>query len=169
MKKAIFTVRMAQYLVNRGFEVVDRAPNKDDLKREVYYFERSPELEAACNEYISTHRRENARPPITVSDDTLAKLYIVGKQSVETIAQVHGVSEDRVKIAVQRQMSKIRLLALSVLNDEEMQSYMNAKTDDERNSILADRIERGGFVVHTSRGNIEFPAKLNMEGVDGNE
>lgn len=51
-KKVILTMRMARHLIDRGFKVIATVPDKRDIRRNVWVFERSPEFDAACDDYI---------------------------------------------------------------------------------------------------------------------
>lgn len=51
-KKVILTMRMARHLIDRGFKVIATVPDKRDISRNVWVFERSPEFDAACDDYI---------------------------------------------------------------------------------------------------------------------
>lgn len=154
--KPIFTMKMARYLIDHGFEPIETRPNPKDLRKDVWVFLRTPELEDACNEYIAANTKDRgAKPP--VDDGTLAGLFIIGEQPIEAIAKVHGVSEERVKSAVKKYIRQARNLAIAALDDAGMRRYMAAQTDDERNTILSERILQGGFLVHNRKCTWYFP------------
>lgn len=157
-KRAIYTMAMAKYLTDKGFTAVGTAQNKDDLKKLVWFFERTPELEAACDEYIAVGKAKHngAKPP--VDDWTLAGLFIVGNQPVEAIAKVHGITEERVRAAISKYVNQAKLIAIAALDDKGRQRYMAAKTDNERNAILSERILQGGFLVHNREHTYHIPA-----------
>lgn len=157
-KKPIFTMAMAKFLTDQGFEAVGTAPNKNDLKKLVWFFERTPELEAACDEYVAASRAKDngIKPP--VDDGTLAGLFIIGQQPIETIARVHGVSQERVTNAIKKYVNKARLIAIAALDDKGRERYMAAKTDDERIAILHERVLQGGFLIHGQSGTYHIPA-----------
>ena len=157
-KRAIYTMAMAKYLTDKGFTAVGTAPNKNDLKKLVWLFECTPELEAACNKYITASKAKHneAKPP--VDDWTLAGLFVVGNQPVEAIAKVHGVTEERVRAAISKYVNQAKLIAIAALDDKGRQRYMAAKTDDERNAILSERILQGEFFVHNREHTYHIPA-----------
>ena len=157
-KKAIFTMAMAKFLTDKGFEAVGTAPNKNDLKKLVWFFPHSPELDAACDEYIAASKAKDkgAKPP--VDDGTLAGLFIIGEQPIEAIAKVHDVSEESVRDAIKKYVNRARLIAIASLDDKGRERYMAAKTDDERIAILHERALQGGFLIHSQNGTYHIPA-----------
>lgn len=156
--KKIYTRRMAQYLIDAGFPAVGQTQSTKDITRSVWIFEDTPELEAACTEYIAAGRSKGCDDKPAIDDRTLAGLFFVGGQSIEAIAKVHGVTEARVESAIQKRVDQARLIAIAALDDDGRRRYMAAQTDDERNAILSERILQGGFLVHSGAGTYHFPA-----------
>ena len=51
--KAIFTQKLAGYLMQRGFVLIDIKPNRDNPNRHDFLFGDSSELQQAINDYAS--------------------------------------------------------------------------------------------------------------------
>ena len=164
----IYTRRMAQHLIDLGFTAVGQSQSTKDISRTVWSFESTPELEAACAEYIAASKAKDGGDTPPVDDRTLAGLFFVGGQSVKAIARVHDISEDRVETAIKKRVDQLRLIAFAALDDDGRKLYMNAGTDDERAAILSDRILQGGFLVHSSAGTYHFPTNDPAGEVDEN-
>ena len=156
--KRIYTRRMAQHLIDAGFRAIRQVQSSKDIKRSVWIFEDTPELEVACAKYIAASTAKNSGDTPPVDDRTLAGLFFIGGQSVKAIAKVHGVTEARVESAIKKRVDQARLIAIAALDDDGRKPYMAAQTDDERNAILSERILQGGFLVHSSAGTYHFPA-----------
>lgn len=56
-KQIVYSFKVAGILVRQGFEVVDKQPNLENLNLDVFFFERTPELEAALDEAIKSLRK----------------------------------------------------------------------------------------------------------------
>ena len=56
--KVIFTKRLADYLVKKGFKCIDTQINYKDPKLFVFLFEKTPELDLVVDEFIKKCRTE---------------------------------------------------------------------------------------------------------------
>lgn len=56
--KVIFTKRLADYLVKKGFKCLETQINYKDPKLFVFIFERSPEFDATVDEFILRCRKQ---------------------------------------------------------------------------------------------------------------
>lgn len=164
--KRIYTRKMAQHLIDLGFRAIRQTQSSKDISRCIWFFEDTPELEAACAKYIAGGQVKNGGDKPSVDDRTLSGLFFIGGQSIKAIAKVHGVSEARVESAIKKRVDQARLIAFAALDDDGRRRYMTAQTDDERNAILSDRISKGGFLVHSGAGTYHFPANDTTEGVN---
>lgn len=170
-KKAIYTMAMAKFLTDRGFESVGTAPNKNDLKKMVWFFERTPELDAVCAKYIeaSKQRKEAGRPKIpTLSGRTLANMHLEQGLTIEDVAKITGYSKDRIKTAVKNQKRLRLLFAFAAMTYTERQAYMDAQSDSEREQLVNDRLKRGRFFVYGGQDSYDFRASAEAGEVGGN-
>ncbi len=53
--KAIFTQKLAGYLMQRGFVLIDMKPNRKNPKRNDFLFGDSPELQQAIMDYANNN------------------------------------------------------------------------------------------------------------------
>ena len=58
MRKIVYTKKLAEYLVKKGFKCLETQINIKDPQYLVFIFERTPELEEAINEYIKQCKEE---------------------------------------------------------------------------------------------------------------
>lgn len=56
MAKFIFSRRLARYLIDNGFELLNVQPDKKDITKDVYVFEDTPELNLAISAFTKTHQ-----------------------------------------------------------------------------------------------------------------
>ncbi len=54
--KIIYNMRLAGFLMERGFVLVDMMPDKRSKKRNVFYFRNTPELTAAMHDFCVQKR-----------------------------------------------------------------------------------------------------------------
>lgn len=50
--KMIYTLTMARYLIDNGFNLVTTVPDRRNICRNIWLFEQTPELDAVCKEYV---------------------------------------------------------------------------------------------------------------------
>lgn len=161
-RRPIYTLAMAKHLTDRGFEAVKVMPNKTNLKRLVWLFERTPELEAACEEYIADSKRNNQDANATTAPKAskwlLTKMHLEQGLPVEAIAQITHKTEEEVRAAIDAQVDLFRLFAIAAMNDAELRQYMSVMTEDERNELVIGRMRRGGYTAYGGKTVYEFPA-----------
>lgn len=56
MAKFIFSRRLARYLIDNGFELLNVQPDKKDITKDVYVFEDTPELNLAIFAFTKAHQ-----------------------------------------------------------------------------------------------------------------
>lgn len=169
--KKIYTRRMAQHLIDAGFPAVGQVQNTKDITRSVWIFEDTPELEAACTEYIADNKqhKEAGRPKIPpLSGRVLANMHLEQGLTIEDIAKITGYSESRIRDAVKNQKQLRSLFAFAAMTYNERQTYMDAQSDSEREQLVDDRLKRGGFFVYGGRDSYDFPANAETKEVGKN-
>ena len=167
-KKPIFTMAMAKFLTDKGFEAVGTAPNKNDLKKLVWFFPLTPELEAACDAYIAASKQSKIPAIPNVSNHLIAKMHLEQGLPIETIMTLTHKTEDEVKAAINSEFDLYRLFAIAAMDKTELQQLMEAQTEDERNRLIVARMRRGGFTAYGAKSTYEFPAKNTAGEVSGN-
>lgn len=166
--KPVYTLKMARYLIDRGFEPVETRPNPKDLHKDVWLFQRTHELEAACDEYIES-RRQGKTPEIPkFSNFIITKMHTEQGLPIETISQITKKSTDKINEIIQHEIKKMMDFGLAALNDTELKQYINAQSEDERNRIILERMKRGGFVAYGGHSVYEFPKFDEEKGVNEN-
>lgn len=75
--KTIYTMRMAQHLINRGFVPLAQVPNAKDITKTVWLFAESEDFNQACTEYVaaSKQRKETGRTKIPAPIDPQCELF----------------------------------------------------------------------------------------------
>lgn len=165
-RKPIFTIKMARYLIDRGFEPVETRPNPKDLHKDVWLFARTPELDAACDEYIAASRQSKIPAIPNVSNHLIAKMHLDQGMPIEAIATITHKTVDKIKEIINSEIDLYRLFAIAAMNDTELKQLMSAQDDDERNRLIVERMRRGGFTAYGAKSTYEFPAaKTVREGV----
>lgn len=56
MAKFIFSRRLARYLIDNGFELLNVQPDKKDITKDVYVFEDTPELNLTISAFTKAHQ-----------------------------------------------------------------------------------------------------------------
>lgn len=155
MKRLIYTESMAQSLINEGFELIGKFPNARDLRRSVWVFNSSPELEKACNEYIAASKQAK-RPvqPVQVDDKLICCLYYKKDMTVAEICRMCHVDKQRVLDAVRNDQGLLDAFRIASLDREDFNAYRAAQTDEERRRILDEKAS--DYIVHSSQGNRTF-------------
>lgn len=167
-KKVIFTLQMAKFLTDKGFAAIGSAPNKNDLKKNVWFFKRTPELEVACAQYVEACRaaKSNTAP---VSDSLLLKMNTEKGLSIGDIAKITGKTEVQVQKAIDNEIDRYKLFAIGAMNSSEIKELMAAQTTDERNRLIMKRMKRGGYTVYGEKNIYDFPTENESGEVSGNE
>lgn len=168
-KKPIYTLKMAKYLTNRGFEVIGTAPNKMNLKKICWFFEDTPELEAAYNEYVAAGKQGNKVANTDyipkAPNELIARMHLQQGMPIEAIATITHKTIEEVKAAIDAEVDLHRLFAIAAMSDAERQQLMEAKTEDERNQLIMARMRRGGYTAYGAHKVYEYPADDTAEGV----
>ena len=55
--RAIYTMTMARYLIDNGFEPVAKVPDRRDIKKDVWLFDATPEFNAVFEAYVAGHKK----------------------------------------------------------------------------------------------------------------
>ena len=158
-QKLIYTYKMAQALINQGFIPIAQAPNARDMRKTVWLFDSTPEFETACNEYIAesdrAKQKEPPKPPKhDVRDEELSGLFLLGGQSIEDIARVHGVTIYRVMNAIQQDKRVQNAFAYALMRTDE-RAVADAVSQEERDLMCQRKLLSTDYEVSSARG--EFP------------
>lgn len=159
--KTIYTMRMAQHLINRGFIPLAQVPNAKDISKTVWLFAESEDFNQACAEYVASSKqhKEAGRPKIPpLSGRVLANMHLEQGLTIEDVAKITGYSENHIRDAVKNQKQLRSLFAFAAMTYNERQEYMDAQTDSEREQLVNNRLRRGGFFVYGGRDSYNFPA-----------
>lgn len=167
-KKVIFTLAMAKFLTDKGFRAIGSAPNKNNLTKNVWFFEWTPELEETCAQYIEACRtvKSNTSP---MSDSLLLKMHTDNGLSVSDIAKITGKTEVQVQKAIDNEIDRYKLFAIGAMDSSEIKELMAAQTTDERSRLIMERMKRGGYTVYGEKNIYDFPTKDESGEVSGNE
>ena len=164
MEQIIYTMRMAQHLINLGFKPLNTVPNARDLSKTAWVFDDAePGFKEAFTAYIAQGRPDakQTRRPEPVRDGELADLYFVADQSVEAIARVHGVTTDRVLNAIRNDKRVLTAFGFAVMTRAEREAVMQLPQAEREAALLAKvktssfKILHGGAEHRVNGGEVE--------------
>lgn len=167
--KLIYTYKMAQELINQGFMPAAQAPNARDMRKTVWIFDSTPELEAACDTYIAASKRDKSSPPHNINSGLITKMHTGNGLSVADIAKITGKSQTEIQKAIGDEIDLYRLFAIGAMNDSELKELMAAQTLDERDRLILERMKRGGYIVYGHNKIYDFTYADECGEVSGNE
>lgn len=156
-RKPIYTLSMAKYLVDQGFEVIGEAPNKLNLARRCWFFRDTAALRAACKEYTAVGKHRGGTSESHMSPTLIAKMHTQYGLTPDSIATITGKPIDDVRAAIKTGDSLNHLFAVAAMTDNELKEFFNAKNENERNRLISARVERGGYVVYGGGKVFEYP------------
>lgn len=162
-RRVIYTLRMARHLIDLGFRPIAQVPNVRDITKDVWLFEDTPEFRAACEAYIANSDRAKQKEPPKplkhdVTDEELSGLFLLGGQSIEDIARVHGVTIYRVMNAIQQDKRVQNAFAYALMRSDE-RAVADAVSQEERDLMCQRKLLNTDYEVSSSRG--EFPHYQN--------
>lgn len=161
--KRIYTRRMAQHLIDAGFPAVGQVQNTKNISRSVWIFENTPELEAACTEYIENHKehtdQKDSNSP-KFNRRIISQMFFREGLSIETVAKIAGKTEDQVIDILSGQFELYRLFAIATMNSGELEAYMTAQDDSQRTQIICEILKRKHFNVFGGTDSYSFPGEI---------
>lgn len=166
--RPIYTMRMARHLIDIGFEPVAMLPNPKDLHKDVWIFNKTPELEAACAEYIKAKESDKKNHTPKISNRLLFEMRYFKGLSLESIAQIANRPVAQIEQAIKSEADLYRAFGIAAMSDAELKEYANATTKDERDKLITDQLKRGGFNVY-SGGQCKYSFPVADSTVEGGE
>ena len=166
MEQIIYTMRMAQHLIDLGFKPLKTVPNARDLSKNAWVFDDAqPGFKEAFAAYIAQGKPTPTPAPTrrleTVSDGELADLYFVADQPVEAIARVHGVTTERVLNAIRNDKRVLTAFGFAVMTRAEREAVMQLPQAEREAALLAKvktssfKILHGGAEHRVNGGEVE--------------
>lgn len=149
MEQIIYTMRMAQHLINLGFKPLNTVPNARDLSKTAWVFDDAePGFKEAFAAYIAKGKPTPAptRKLETVDDETLADLFFVADQPVEAIARVHGVTVERVLNAIRNDKRVLTAFGFAVMSKAEREAVMRLPQAKRKAALLA-KVKTSSFTI----------------------
>lgn len=167
-KRNIYTLKMAQALINQGFEPIAQVPSVKDLSKNIWVFEETEDFDRACEEYIakSKARAKPENPAIAkFSRRLIARMFFKQKLPVASIATITGKTEDQINETICQQYNLYRLFAIAKMDTDKMGAYMAAQTDEERMRMVFDILEQSEFDVYGGTDSYRFPDEIAKEAI----
>lgn len=159
-KRKIYTMTMARHLIDNGFEPIETVPDRRNIRHDTWVFEATPEFNKACEDYVakSKAKQQLATPEHDVDDAELSGLYLLGGQSIENIAKVHGVSIQRVLDAIRNDKRVQGAFAYALMTGRERKE-VDALPQADREARLEDKLTKTNYEV--SYNGADYPYRTN--------
>lgn len=166
-KRSIYTLKMAQALINQGFKPIAQVPSAKDLTRNVWIFEETDEFKQAFEKYLEDSGfqvKPESSNVVKFSRRLISRMYFKQGLPVKTIARITGKSETQIEKVIDKQVDLYRLFAIAEMNTEELTAYAAIQDEQERTKMAIDFLKQKKLHVYGGKDSYNFPDDLIDQG-----
>lgn len=163
-KRNIYTLKMAQALINQGFKPIAQVPSAKDLTRDIWVFEETEDFKRAFDNYLENNgfhviKPENSKTP-KFSQRLITRMHLKQGLPVSAIASITGRSEEQIQRSIDNQIGLYQGFALAQMNKDELAAYAAIQDKEERAQMALDFLRKNKFPVYGGRDSYVFPDEL---------